>query len=87
MSHHRWSALRAGAFEARVLRKGLIADVTGRVRLEDGERFWSPIVPDDGGEGVAFTTRLPRQRLRVFKHEDEINGCSPMATTSRWASS
>src|ERR1700748_3682829 len=39
-------------FEARVPRgKAPIADVTGRVRLEDGERFYKiTIVPDDGGE-------------------------------------
>lgn len=59
-------------FEARVPRgKAPIADVTGRVRLEDGERFYKiTIVPDDGGEEVVYDKISKRQRLRVFKHED-----------------
>ena len=59
-------------FEARVPRgKAPIADVTGRVRLEDGERFYKiTIVPDDGGEEVVYDKLSKRQRLRVFKHED-----------------
>ena len=59
-------------FEARVPRgKAPIADVTGRVQLEDGERFYKiTIVPDDGGEEVVYDKLSKRQRLRVFKHED-----------------
>ena len=59
-------------FEARVPRgKAPIADVTGRVQLEDGERFYKIIiVPDDGGEEVVYDKLSKRQRLRVFKHED-----------------
>ncbi|MDM2035504.1 DNA-directed RNA polymerase subunit beta', partial [Mycobacteroides abscessus] len=59
-------------FEARVPKgKAPIADVTGRVRLEEGERFYKiTIVPDDGGEEVVYDKLSKRQRLRVFKHED-----------------
>ena len=59
-------------FEARIPRgKAPIADVTGRVQLEDGERFYKiTVVPDDGGEEVVYDKLSKRQRLRVFKHED-----------------
>jgi DNA-directed RNA polymerase subunit beta' len=59
-------------FEARVPRdKAPIADVTGRVRLEVGERFYKmTIVPDDGGEEVVYDKLTRRQRLKVFKHDD-----------------
>ena len=59
-------------FEARVPKgKAPIADVTGRVQLEDGERFYKiTIVPDDGGEEVVYDKLSKRQRLRVFKHAD-----------------
>ena len=59
-------------FEARVPRdKAPIADVTGRVRLEEGERFYKiTIVPDDGGEEVVYDKLSRRQRLKVFKHDD-----------------
>ena len=59
-------------FEARVPRgKAPIADVTGRIRLEEGERFYKiTVVPDDGGEEVVYDKLSKRQRLRVFKHED-----------------
>jgi DNA-directed RNA polymerase subunit beta' len=59
-------------FEARVPRdKAPIADVTGHVRLEEGERFYKmTIVPDDGGEEVVYDKLSRRQRLKVFKHED-----------------
>ena len=59
-------------FEARVP-KGVapIADVSGRVRLEESERFYKiTIVPDDGGEEVVYDKLSKRQRLRVFKHDD-----------------
>src|SRR6185436_5016383 len=53
-------------FEARVPRdKAPIADVTGRVRLEEGERFYKiTIVPDDGGEEVVYDKLSRRQRLK-----------------------
>ncbi|EUA07115.1 DNA-directed RNA polymerase subunit beta' domain protein [Mycobacterium xenopi 4042] len=59
-------------FEARIPRgKAPIADVSGRVRLEEGDRFYKiTIVPDDGGEEVVYDKLSKRQRLRVFKHED-----------------
>ena len=59
-------------FEARVPKgKAPIADVTGRVQLEDGDRFYKiTIVPDDGGEEVVYDKLSKRQRLRVFKHAD-----------------
>src|ERR1700676_1934928 len=59
-------------FEARVPRgKAPIADVSGTVHLEDGERFYKiPIIPDAGGEEVGYDKLSKRQRLRVFKHGD-----------------
>ncbi|WP_193046267.1 DNA-directed RNA polymerase subunit beta' [Mycolicibacterium baixiangningiae] len=63
-------------FEARVPRnKAPIADVSGRVQLEEGERFYKiTIVPDDGGEEVVYDKLSKRQRLRVIKHEDGSEG-------------
>lgn len=59
-------------FEARIPRnRAPIADVTGRVRLEETDKFYKiTIVPDDGGEEVVYEKLPRRQRLRVFKHED-----------------
>jgi DNA-directed RNA polymerase subunit beta' len=59
-------------FEARVPRdKAPIADVSGRVHLEEGERFYKmTIVPDDGGEEVVYDKLSRRQRLKVFRHDD-----------------
>lgn len=59
-------------FEARIPRnRAPIADVTGRVRLEESDKFYKmTIVPDDGGEEVVYDKLSKRQRLRVFKHED-----------------
>ncbi|MCB9440855.1 MAG: DNA-directed RNA polymerase subunit beta' [Mycolicibacterium sp.] len=59
-------------FEARVPRaRAPIADVTGRVQLEESEKFYKiTIVPDDGGEEVVYDKLPRRQRLKVFKHED-----------------
>nr|WP_314143910.1 DNA-directed RNA polymerase subunit beta' [uncultured Rhodococcus sp.] len=59
-------------FEARVPKgKAPIADVSGRIQLEDGDRFYKiTIVPDDGGEEVVYDKLSKRQRLRVFKHDD-----------------
>jgi DNA-directed RNA polymerase subunit beta' len=59
-------------FEARIPRnRAPIADVTGRVRLEESDKFYKmTIVPDDGGEEVVYDKLSKRQRLRVFKHDD-----------------
>ncbi|MGV0715751.1 DNA-directed RNA polymerase subunit beta' [Mycolicibacterium sp. XJ662] len=59
-------------FEARIPRdKAPIADVSGRVQLEEGERFYKiTIIPDDGGEEVVYDKLSRRQRLKVFKHAD-----------------
>ncbi|MBV8929419.1 MAG: DNA-directed RNA polymerase subunit beta', partial [Mycobacteriaceae bacterium] len=60
-------------FEARVPRnKAPIADVSGRVQLEESDSFYKiTIIPDDGGEEVVYD-KLPKRnrRLKVFKHED-----------------
>jgi len=59
-------------FEARVPKgKAPIAEVAGRIRLEDDDKFYKiTIVPDDGSEEVVIDKISKRQRLRVFKHED-----------------
>ncbi len=59
-------------FEARVPKnKAPIADVTGRVQLEETDKFYKiTIVPDDGGEEVVYDKLTRRQRLKVFKHDD-----------------
>ena len=59
-------------FEARVPKgKAPIAEVAGRIRLEDDDRFYKiTIVPDDGSEEVTVEKISKRQRLRVFKHDD-----------------
>jgi len=59
-------------FEARVPRgKAPIAEVTGRVRLEESDKFYKiTIVPDDGSEEVVYDKLSKRQRLRVLKHAD-----------------
>lgn len=59
-------------FEARVPRdKAPIAEVSGRVRLEENDKFYKiTIIPDDGGEEVVYDKLPRRQRLKVFKHED-----------------
>ncbi len=59
-------------FEARVPKnRAPIADVTGRVQLEETDKFYKiTIVPDDGGEEVVYDKLTRRQRLKVFKHED-----------------
>ncbi|SFM55214.1 DNA-directed RNA polymerase subunit beta' [Pseudonocardia ammonioxydans] len=52
-------------FEARVPRgKAPIADVDGRVRIEDGDRFWKiTLIPDDGGEEIVYDKLSKRQWL------------------------
>jgi DNA-directed RNA polymerase subunit beta' len=59
-------------FEARIPRnKAPIADVTGRVQLEENDKFYKiTVIPDDGSEEVVYDKLPRRQRLRVFKHED-----------------
>jgi DNA-directed RNA polymerase subunit beta' len=55
-------------FEARVP-KGMapIADADGRVRIEDGEKFWKiTIVPDDGSDEIVYDKLSKRQRLAVI---------------------
>jgi DNA-directed RNA polymerase subunit beta' len=59
-------------FEARVPRNTApIADVSGRIRLEESDKFYKiTIIPDDGSEEVVYDKVSRRQRLKVFKHED-----------------
>ena len=59
-------------FEARVPKnRAPIADVSGRIQLEESDKFYKiTIVPDDGGEEVVYEKLTRRQRLKVFKHED-----------------
>ncbi|MFT3716904.1 MAG: DNA-directed RNA polymerase subunit beta' [Gordonia sp. (in: high G+C Gram-positive bacteria)] len=59
-------------FEARVPKgKAPIAEVSGRIRLEEGDRFYKiTIIPDDGSEEVVYDKLSKRQRLRVFKAAD-----------------
>jgi DNA-directed RNA polymerase subunit beta' len=55
-------------FEARVPKgKAPIADVDGRARLEDNDRFYKiTIVPDDGSEDVVYDKLSKRQRLATI---------------------
>ncbi|GAY16539.1 DNA-directed RNA polymerase subunit beta' [Mycobacterium sp. shizuoka-1] len=59
-------------FEARIPRnRAPIADVAGRVQLEETDKFYKiTIVPDDGSEEVVYDKLSKRQRLKVFKHDD-----------------
>mgnify|MGYP003472690816 FL=1 len=59
-------------FEARIPRnRAPIADVAGRVSIEETDKFYKiTIVPDDGSEEVVYDKLSKRQRLRVFKHDD-----------------
>jgi DNA-directed RNA polymerase subunit beta' len=52
-------------FEARVPKgKAPIADVDGRIRIEDGDRFWKiTLTPDDGSEEIVFDKLSKRQRI------------------------
>ncbi|NGP08460.1 DNA-directed RNA polymerase subunit beta' [Rhodococcus sp. 14C212] len=63
-------------FEARVPKgKAPIADVSGRVRLEDDDRFYKiTIVPDDGGEEVVYDKLSKRQRLHVIRKGNGTEG-------------
>lgn len=59
-------------FEARVPKgKAPIAEVSGTIRLEDDERFYTiSIIPDDGGEEIVYDKIPRRVRLKAFKSED-----------------
>ncbi|MGL6235973.1 MAG: DNA-directed RNA polymerase subunit beta' [Segniliparus sp.] len=59
-------------FEARVPKaKAPIAEVSGRIRLEDEDRFYRiTITPDDGGEEVVYDKLSKRQRLKVLRGAD-----------------
>ncbi|MFD3812669.1 DNA-directed RNA polymerase subunit beta' [Rhodococcus sp. NPDC058639] len=63
-------------FEARVPKgKAPIADVSGRVRLEDDDRFYKiTIIPDDGGEEVVYDKLSKRQRLHVIRKANGTEG-------------
>ncbi|MGH3950529.1 MAG: DNA-directed RNA polymerase subunit beta', partial [Pseudonocardiaceae bacterium] len=54
-------------FEARVPKgKAPIAEVDGRVRIEETDRFWKiTLTPDDGSEEIVFEKLSKRQRLAV----------------------
>jgi DNA-directed RNA polymerase subunit beta' len=54
-------------FEARQPKgKAPIAEVDGRVRIEDGDRYWKiTLIPDDGSEEIIFDKLSKRQRLAV----------------------
>jgi DNA-directed RNA polymerase subunit beta' len=54
-------------FEARVPRgKAPIADVDGRIRIEDGDRFWKiTLIPDDGSDEILYEKLSKRQWLAM----------------------
>ncbi|MBA3907852.1 MAG: DNA-directed RNA polymerase subunit beta', partial [Pseudonocardiales bacterium] len=54
-------------FEARVPKgKAPIADVDGRISIEDGERFWKiTLTPDDGSEEIVYEKLSKRQWLAM----------------------
>jgi len=60
-------------FEARVPRgKAPIADVEGRIRIEDGDRFWKiTLTPDDGGEEIVYEKLSKRQWLAMTTVDGE----------------
>ncbi|SDE87153.1 DNA-directed RNA polymerase subunit beta' [Pseudonocardia oroxyli] len=60
-------------FEARVPRgKAPIADVDGRIRIEDGDRFWKiTLTPDDGGEEIVYEKLSKRQWLAMTVADGE----------------
>ena len=63
-------------FEARVPKgKAPIAEVSGTVTLEEGEKFWTiTITPDDGSDDVVYEKLSKRQRLHVVKKADGSEG-------------
>ncbi|GAA5146749.1 DNA-directed RNA polymerase subunit beta' [Pseudonocardia eucalypti] len=54
-------------FEARVPKgKAPIADVDGRIAIEDGDKFWKiTLTPDDGGEEIVYEKLSKRQWLAM----------------------
>ncbi|MGX7824262.1 DNA-directed RNA polymerase subunit beta' [Actinokineospora sp. 24-640] len=54
-------------FEARQPKgRAPIADTDGRVRIEDGDRYWKiTIIPDDGSEEIVMEKLSKRQRLAL----------------------
>ncbi|GAA1878412.1 DNA-directed RNA polymerase subunit beta' [Pseudonocardia ailaonensis] len=60
-------------FEARVPKgKAPIADVDGRIRIEDGDRFWKiTLTPDDGGEEIVYEKLSKRQWLAMTNDNGE----------------
>ena len=46
--------------------KAPIADVDGRIRIEDGDRFWKiTLIPDDGSEEIVYDKLSKRQWLAM----------------------
>lgn len=60
-------------FEARVPKgKAPISEQSGRVRIEDDDRFYTiTVTPDDGGEEVVYDKLSKRQRLAKLRPEGE----------------
>ncbi len=60
-------------FEARVPRgKAPIADVDGRIRIEDSEKFWKiTLIPDDGAEEIVYEKLSKRQWLAMTTVDGE----------------
>jgi DNA-directed RNA polymerase subunit beta' len=63
-------------FEARVPRdKAPIAEVAGKVQVDEGEKFYKvTITPDDGSDEVVYDKLSRRQRLKAVIHEDGTEG-------------
>ncbi|NYH78593.1 DNA-directed RNA polymerase subunit beta' [Actinopolyspora biskrensis] len=55
-------------FEARLPKgKAPIADASGRIRLEDNDRYWKmTLTPDDGSDEIVYDKLSKRQRLAVI---------------------
>jgi DNA-directed RNA polymerase subunit beta' len=60
-------------FEARVPKgKAPIADVDGRIQIEDGDKFWKiTLTPDDGGEEIVYDKLSKRQWLAMTVADGE----------------
>ena len=60
-------------FEARVPKgKAPIADVDGRIAIEDGDKFWKiTLTPDDGGEEIIYDKLSKRQWLAMTTVDGE----------------
>src|SRR5207248_793116 len=66
-------------FEARVPKgKAPIADVDGRVRIEESERFWKiTLIPDDGSEEIVFDKLSKRTRFEATNRASVAEGGEP----------